>query len=189
MKPIVFLLILCGGVFLICFLIDRLLKKLFPKTELEKSDRVVRMPRKSAVFGLLLILFSVIAVLLWIPPEETALCVGCGVVFLMGIVLLWYYFSFSIHNNDTSFQLRDLAHKKTVFSYGQITAQQSLVTKSGINITLFIGDDTVMLTEAMQGVSEFLSTAFFKWCEQTGTDPDSVKNNPRMLTFFPAPKE
>ena len=44
----VLLLLFCALVFLVCFLVDKLLQKLFPKHELEKSKSVVRPPQKSA---------------------------------------------------------------------------------------------------------------------------------------------
>ena len=49
MNKYVFVLIVCAVVFLVCFLIDSLLKLLFPKSRLEKSKQVVRPPRRSAV--------------------------------------------------------------------------------------------------------------------------------------------
>lgn len=187
MKPIVFLLIICAAVFLVCFLIDTLIKKLFPKSELEKNGSVVRLPRRAVIFGVLLVIFPITAVLLWIPHGQTWLRIGCGVVLAMGVILLGYYFSFSVHYNNEGFQVRDLHHKKRYFTYAQIRGQQSLLTRSGVNVTLFVGEDTVMLTSAMQNVSNFLSTAFFRWCDEKGVDPDSVENNPRMLTYFPEP--
>ena len=39
----------------------------------------------------------------------------------------------------------------------------------------------------MQGLDAFLNKAFFRWCSAKGIDPDSVENNPRMLTYFPDP--
>ena len=53
MNKYVFVLIVCAVVFLVCFLIDSLLKLLFPKSRLEKSKQVVRPPRRSAVIGVI----------------------------------------------------------------------------------------------------------------------------------------
>ena len=63
MNKYVFVLIVCAVVFLVCFLIDSLLKLLFPKSRLEKSKQVVRPPRKSAVAGVILT-FAGVAVLI-----------------------------------------------------------------------------------------------------------------------------
>ena len=64
-----FLLGFCAVIFLLCFLIDKLIQKLFPKHKLEKSKTVVRPPRKSAVFGVLLLVFPLMALLFWMPEE------------------------------------------------------------------------------------------------------------------------
>ena len=45
MNKYIFVLIVCAVVFLICFLIDTLLRHLFPKSRLEKGKQVVRPPR------------------------------------------------------------------------------------------------------------------------------------------------
>ena len=78
----VLLLGFCAVIFLICFLIDKLIQKLFPKHELEKSKTVVRPPRKSAVFGVLLLVFPLMALLFLLHTSpfpsttgKTAFCI------------------------------------------------------------------------------------------------------------------
>ena len=68
----------CAFVFLVCFLVDTLFKRLFPKSKLERSKTAVRPARRSATFGVLL-LFLPIVVLLFFMPEggDTLLLVGC----------------------------------------------------------------------------------------------------------------
>ena len=58
---------------------------------------------------------------------------------------------------------------------------------SGINTELFVGEESLQLYSAMQGLDAFLNKAFFRWCAVKGIDPDSIKNNPPMLTYFPDP--
>ena len=188
MKTLLPIIIICAVVFLLCFLVDTLLKALRPKSGLGKGVKFVRMPRRSFLFGMILLLFPVVAILFWLPKDEKLLRVGCGVIFAMGILLLYYFFSFSIRYDDTAFEYRDLRHKRTRFTYDQIRGQRSVTTRSGVQTVLFVADDSLMLSEAMQGVNEFLSTAFFKWCAIKGIDPDSIENNPHMLTSFPDPE-
>ena len=69
MNKYVFVLIVCAVVFLVCFLIDSLLKLLFPKSRLEKSKQVVRPPRRSAVIGVILT-FAGAAMLVQAPAGE-----------------------------------------------------------------------------------------------------------------------
>lgn len=109
----VLLLGFCAVIFLICFLIDKLIQKLFPKHELEKSKTVVRPPRKSAVFGVLLLVFPLMALLFWMPEEgDTLLTICCVGAMLMGAVLLVTYFSVSIYYGKTAFCIKPFAAAK-----------------------------------------------------------------------------
>ena len=83
----VLLLGFCAAIFLICFLIDKLIQKLFPKHELEKSKTVVRPPRKSAVFGVLLLVFPLMALLFWMPEEGDTLLMHAGASGLASVVI------------------------------------------------------------------------------------------------------
>ena len=83
----VLLLLFCALVFLVCFLVDKLLQKLFPKHELEKSKSVVRPPQKSATFGVLLVFIPLMALLFWMPEGGDALLTVCCVgAMIMGII-------------------------------------------------------------------------------------------------------
>lgn len=175
---------LCVFVFLCCFLVDMLVKKITKKKQ-DSDTKTVKMPQKSAVFGIILICFAVAARLFWIPDSEWKLQIGTYIIALMGIVLLVHYKSFSILYDDIGFTVRELFKKERRFDYSKIEGQRSLMTRGGINATLFADGDSVMLTSAMQGAQEFLSHAFYKWCAIRDIDPDTVENNPRMMTFFP----
>ena len=168
MNKYVFVLIVCAVVFLVCFLIDSLLKLLFPKSRLEKSKQVVRPPRRSAVIGVILTFGSSVAV-------------------IFGVILLCTYFSFVIYYDDEGFLYKAWGHGKQEFRYSQIRGQRSLLTRGGVNTILFVGKEEINLYSAMQNLNAFLSKAFFKWCAAKGIDPDSVENNPRMATYFPDP--
>ena len=63
-----------------------------------------------------------------------------------------------------------------------------MLTRSGVNTLLFVGEESLQLYSAMQGLDSFLNKAFFRWCAVKGIDPDSVENNPAMLTYFPDPE-
>ncbi len=183
-----FVIILCALVFLVCFLIDLLCKALFPKSKLEKSKTVVRPPRRSAIFGIILSFLGVAVLVKYLPQGEDLLfIIGAAVVLVLGIILLITYFSVTIYFDDTGFLYKARGKRKQAFRYSQIKGQRSLMTRGGINTILFVGDEEINLYSAMQNVNAFLSKAFFKWCEETGVDPDEIENNPRMLTYFPDP--
>lgn len=186
----VFLALFCGVVFLICFLIDKLLQKLFPKHDLEKSKSVVRPPRKSAVFGVLLLVFPLMALLFWMPEEgDTLLSICCVGAMLMGAFLLFTFFSVAIYYGEDGFLYKTLRGGKKEYRYADIRGQRSLMTRGGINTILFVGDDAINLYSAMQNLNSFLNKAFFRWCEAKGIEPSAVENNPRMFTWFPDPEK
>ena len=114
----VLLLGFCAVIFLICFLVDKLIQKLFPKHELEKSKTVVRPPRKSAVFGVLLLVFPLMALLFWMPEEgDTLLTICCVGAMLMGAFLLVTYFSVSIYYGEDGFLYKTLRGGKKEYRY------------------------------------------------------------------------
>ena len=186
MNKYVFVLIVCAVVFLVCFLIDTLLKLIFPKSRLEKSKQVVRPPRRSAVIGVILT-FAGAAMLVKLLPEKSDVLflIGSIVAVIFGVILLCTYFSIAIYYDDEGFLYKAWGHGKKEFRYSQIRGQRSLLTRGGVNTILFVGDEEINLYSAMQNLNAFLSKAFFKWCAARGIDPDSVENNPRMATYFP----
>lgn len=190
MSPYILMLIVCAAVFLVCFLIDTLLKVIFPKSKLEKSKQAVRPPRRSAVIGAILA-FLGLAVVVRIAPKEhdTLLLIGAIGAMVIGAVLLCTYFSVVIYYDDEGFLYKAWGHGKQEFRYSQIKGQRSLLTRGGVNTILFVGDAEINLYGAMQNLNAFLSKAFFKWCQVKGIDPDSVENNPRMATYFPDPDD
>ena len=190
MSPSILMLIVCAAVFLVCFLIDTLLKVIFPKSKLEKSKQAVRPPRRSAVIGVILA-FLGLAVVVRIAPKEhdTLLLIGAIGAMVIGAVLLCTYFSVVIYYDDEGFLYKAWGHGKQEFRYSQIKGQRSLLTRGGVNTILFVGDAEINLYGAMQNLNAFLSKAFFKWCQVKGIDPDSVENNPRMATYFPDPDD
>ena len=180
----------CAFVFLVCFLIDTLLKHLFPKSKLERSKTAVRPARRSATFGVLL-LFIPVVVLLFFMPEggDTLLTIGCIAALIFGVILLVSYFSVTIYYDDEKFLYKTLRGGKKEFRYNQIRGQRSLMTRGGINTILFVGDEEINLYSSMQNLNAFLNKAFYRWCAAKGIDPDSVENNPRMFTWFPDPEK
>ena len=111
MSPYILMLIVCAAVFLVCFLIDTLLKVIFPKSKLEKSKQAVRPPRRSAVIGVILA-FLGLAVVVRIAPKEhdTLLLIGAIGAMVIGAVLLCTYFSVVIYYDDEGFLFKAWGH-------------------------------------------------------------------------------
>lgn len=184
MKYILYIL-LVAVIFGLVALVDFVLGKLFPKSELSKKGQAVRLPRYSFILGILLSVLGLMAVLILSPQRQLALWLGCLVVLGIGVFLLANFFGFAIYYDETSFSYRTLTKKTRLFHYGDITGQRSFVAKSGVNILLYAQGQEIALYSAMQGLRPFLETAFRGWCEATGTDPDSVEQNPDFFSFFP----
>ena len=106
----------------------------------------------------------------------------------MGAYLLGNFCRFGIFYDEDQFVYRTLTKKARTYRYADIQGQRSFLARSGYNTTLYVDGDEIQLYAAMQGLDSFLNKAFFRWCAQTGTDPDTVENNPSMLVFFPEPK-
>lgn len=181
----VILLAFMAAVFGICFLVDRLIKHFIPQDD----RKAVRLPRKSAIFGILLTFVAFAAPLMFWEQLEWYIRIGCGIVLLMGVFLLVQYFSFSIRYDEEGFTYRTLGKKAMTCRYEDILGQKSLLTRSGVNATLYTKQGEVPIYSAQVGVQDFLKTAFAAWCRETGTDPESVENNPSYLVYFPEPQE
>ena len=181
--------LLIAVIFGLIALFDFLLKKLLPKPKHAQKGNVVRMPRYSFIFGLVLTLFSLFALMYVSYAEHKALWLSAWIVLAMGLFLLFNFFRFGIFYDEEGFTYRTLTKKARSFRYDEIHAQQAFLAKSGWNSTLYVADTELSLTAAMQGVDSFLNKAFFAWCRQKGIDPDTVENNPTMLVFFPPLEE
>ena len=178
-----FLAVFCAAIFGLCFLVDHLISRGRGR---QTDARTVRQPRRAVVIGVILLVAG-IAVALFAPG---ILGVGGGtVVALLGAVLLLSFFSFSIAYDDEGFTCRTLRGSKR-YQYNQIRGEQALAARSGINVMLFVGDDGVELSEAMQGVRDFLSHAYYARCRQLGAAPETCPPPaPEALVWFEAPEE
>lgn len=171
----------------LCWCVDRLLKKLFPKDARQLSGKAVRLPRRTSIFGVVLTFFAVVLEVNTAFRLEWYLHLAAVAVLILGVWLLVQFFSFSIYYDQEGFTYRNLGRKPMDFRYGDILGQRSLLTRSGVNSTLYLSGDEIPIYSAMQGAGDFLQCAFYRWCEATGTDPETVENNPQYLTWFPEP--
>ena len=179
--PYLFLFLFMALVFGICYLVDVIAKRL----KRQDDRKAVRLPRRTAIFGVLLTFFGVTAELTLFEELSWYLHAGLGVVFLLGVFLLLLHGCFSIRYDETGFTYRALGQKKAEYLYADILGQRSYLTRGGVNTLLLLTTGQVQLYSAMQGADDFLRFAFYRWCEQKQIDPDTVENNPQYLTYFP----
>lgn len=184
MKYVLYILLI-AAIFGLVALVDFVIGRLFPKKEIQKTGNTVRLPRYSSILGLMMTLLALFALLFLDLSENTALAVGCVVVLIMGIFLLVNFWRFGIWYDEEKFVYRTLTKREKTYYYKDITGQQAILAKSGVNTTLFVGGDALELYESMQGLGNFLSKAFYAWCRIKEIDPDTVENNPQMLVYFP----
>jgi hypothetical protein len=147
------------------------------------------MPRYSLILGLIIGMLGLMGVLYVPRAQERFLWFGCWIVLVMGVYLLVNFFWAGIFYDEDGFTYRPFPKKAKRYRYDQITGQRTFISKSGWNSNLYANGEEIQLYAAMQGVSDFLNHAFFAWCRQTGTDPDTVENDPHNLIFFPDPGE
>ena len=181
--------LLIAVIFGLIALLDFLFQKLFPKSKAEKSGQTVRLPRYSSILGLIMALVGIIALLFFPMKSQRFLQFGCVVVLVMGLFLLVNYFRFGIFYDETGFIYRTLTKKAKSYRYKDITGQRSFLARSGLNTSIYVDGDEIQLYSAMQGLDSFLNKAFYGWCRANHIDPDTVENNPRMLTYFPEPED
>ena len=183
MKSLLLLLILMAVVFGLCFGVDRLCRRLFPAD----PRKAVRLPRRSVIFGTLLTFLGFTALLMFWSQLQWHFRAAALFVLALGLFLLVQYFSFSIRYDDEGFAYRTLGKKPMTCRYEDILGQKSLLTRSGVNSTLYTTQGEVPVYTALVGLPDFLRKAFSRWCDAKGIDPDTVENNPQYLTYFPEP--
>lgn len=183
MKYLLYLLLI-AVIFGLVALCDFVFGKLFPKAKVKKTAKAVRMPRYSFIVGILIVFLGVIG-LLFYTKADLFLRIGMVIAMIMGLYMAVNYMSFGIFYDDEGFTYRTLTKKTITFRYEDITGQRSFLARSGLNTSLFVGEDEIPLNGSMQGVSDFMNCAFFAWCHQTGRDPDAQEYDPRTLRYFP----
>ena len=159
-----FLALLAGAVFLICWGVDNLIKKLFPKRPQQESGRAVRLPRYGVIVGIFMTLIAFAAELFYFSRLEWYLHAACVFSFGMGVFLLVQYCAFGIFYDGDGFVCRDLRKKAKFFRYEDILGQRSILTRSGVHSTLYLKDGEIIVYSAMKGLDEFLRFAFRRWC-------------------------
>ncbi len=180
MKYVLYLLLI-GVMFGLIALIDQIAKRLFRRPA---PVSAVRLPAMGVFLGLAMTVVS-IACLVLLPSLALTLKILFGLLPLMGLYLVVHTLRFGIFYDETGFRYRPGFGKERTFSYGEIRGQRSFLARSGVNIILYAGGEELSLYAAMKGLQPFLQTAFVGWCQATGTDPDTVENNPDLLVFFP----
>ena len=180
-------LLIAAAVFGICYLVDKGFTKLFRSKAQHMSGLAVRASKRYGIFGTVLTMLGILAIVTGITQGKVLLFGGM-IVLCMGIGLAGYYLSFGIFYDGESFLISSFGKKDRTYCYRDI-AGQKLYTITGGNVMVELhmkGGGTVSVHTAMDGIFPFLDTAFAAWCMQMGRDPQSCDfHDPSKSLWFP----
>ena len=174
-------------IFGICYLVDKAFAKAFRSKAQHRSGMAVRASKRYGLFGVILTVLGIMAVITGITDGKVLL-IGGSVVLVVGICLAVYYLSFGIFYDGESFLYSRFGKKDIVYYYKDIKGQKLYMIQGGSTmVELHMADGSaVSLLTTMDGVFPFLDTAFAAWCMQTGRDPQNCDfHDPSKSLWFP----
>ena len=183
--------VIAALVFGVCYLFDKGFEKLFRSKAQHKTGLAVRLSRRYAAFGAILMALAVAAVLTGLGSSPVLL-VGGILVGIGGICLVVYYASYGIFYDDDSFLYNSLGKKSASYRFRDILGQQLYLLQGGsVVVELHMKDGrSVSIQSTMDGARPFLDAAFAGWCRQTGKKPqDCSFHNPAEYSWFPSMEE
>lgn len=175
----------------VCYLFDKGYTNVFRNKIQHYSGLAVRINKRYAVFGLILTLLGIVAIITGIT-DGLVLLGGGIIVLLMGAGLITYYLTFGVFYDEDTFLLTTFGKKSRVYRYSDIVHQQLYIVQGGnVVIELHLTDkNAVSVQSTMEGTYPFLDHAFAAWCRQTGRDPESCDfHDPSQSLWFPMEEE
>ena len=185
------IILIAAAVFGLCYLVDKAFTKAFRSKTQHRSGKAVRAPKRYGIFGVLLIVLSVLAICIGMT-DGWVLLGGGIIVLLMGAGLIVYYLSFGVFYNDDSILYARLGKKDVTYEYREILGQKLYLVQGGsIVVELHMADGAaISLQSTMEGMYPFLDAAFAGWCSQTGKNPDDCDfHDPSQSLWFPTVEE
>lgn len=180
-------LIVAALVFGVCYLFDKGFDKAFRNKAQHKSGLAVRLSKRYAAFGAILIALGTASMLTGL--NGTTILIVCGALILLtGICLVVYYATFGIFYDADSFVLTTFGKKSTTYNFQEIKGQRLYIIQGGsVVVELHMKDGrSVSLQSTMDGTYPFLDVAFAGWCRQTGRkQEDCTFYDPSQHCWFP----
>lgn len=176
------LLALClASAFGLCFLADRLIARV---RRMAQMRRQVRLGLRYPIGACLLLAGAAIAVLVWRALGNGLLWAAAALFVCLAIYLFACYARVRITYTPEGFTFR---HGRSLhFTFDQITGQRVAIGPRSVCLVLCAGGLDLVLTDRMQGLLPFLSTAYAGWCRQKGLDPASQSwHDPDAWQWFP----
>ncbi len=191
MAQLIPIILVAAVIFGICYLVDKTFSKLFRSKAQHRSGKAVRANKRYGVFGVILTILGIMAIIVGIT-DGPVLVWGGIIVLMMGIALAVYYLSFGIFYDGESLLLQRFGKKDVTHYYKDIIGQKLYLIQGGnIVVELHMADGSaVSVQSSFEGVYPFLDTAFAGWCLQTGRDPQSCDfHDPSQSLWFPTVEE
>ena len=173
--------------FALCYGIDYLFTKKFRSKKQHQSGLSVRLSKHYAIFGVLLLVLGIAALISGVLVTPVLLFGGILVI-VMGVGLLTYYMTFSIFYDADSFILTTFGQKAAEYRFGEIRGQMLYIVQGGnVLVELHMNNGcAVQVQSAMDGAVRFLDHAHTAWLSQTGRDPRSYDfYDPENHQWFP----
>lgn len=185
-----FVLFVAAAAFGLCFLVDKGFTALFRSKSQHKSGKAVRQGKRYGSFGLIIGILGLACIFAEISDTWLWYLAG-GFLILLGTVMVFYYMTFGIYYDEQTFLVERFGKKSTVYRYVQIQSQQLYNAGGTIVVELYLSDgQALQLQSRMEGFLEFMDTAYARWLEQTGRDPESCTFHDReKCCWFPNAQE
>ena len=187
----IILFLIAAAIFGICRLVDSIFTKKFRSKAQHMSGLAVRANKKYGLFGVILIVLG-IAAMMASHGMDKVLLIGGIFVFLLGVGLSVHYLSFGIFYDGESFLVSTFAKESRSYQFKDIQSQNLFVITGGsivIELTLKDGS-SISLQSSMDGIYPFLDTAFAGWCMQNGKQPQECDfYDPSKSWWFPHEEE
>lgn len=184
------LLLIVGVVFGLCYVFDKGFQKLFRNQAQHHSGLSVRLNKRYAAFGAILVTLGFAAVFAGLNDGALLTCGGIMLI-LVGVGLIVYYATFGVFYDGESFVLTTFGKKSATYRYMDIKCQQLYTASGNIVIELAMTDGRcVSLQAAMIGVYDFLDAAFDGWCRQKSISKEDCKfYDPANSCWFPTSED
>ena len=184
-------LIVAALVFGGCYLFDKGFEKIFRSQAQHYSGLSVRLNKRYAAFGAILIALGVAA--LFAGLSSSVLLIAGGIlVAVLGLSLVVYYATFGVFYDEDSFILTTFGKRSGTYRYRDIKGQRLYLIQGGsVVVELHMTDGrSVSLQSVMTGAYDFLDHAFDRWCYQRGLDPENCAfHDPDQSLWFPNEEE
>ncbi len=181
------ILFLMAASFAVCFAVDKLFTALFRSRRHHRSGRAVRLNKGYAIFGVILMVVGVLALVVGLT-QSWPLAVGGVLLICFGLGLTVYYLSFGIYYEADSFLVSSFGRQTQTREYRTIRGQKLYVIQGGsMVVELHFADGTALqLQSTMEGMVEFLNYAYDRWLAQTGrTGAGCDFHDPEKFSWFP----